>query len=39
MQAPGGNHPSMLDVITSRRQFVIAPAGVAVVASLPIKSQ
>jgi non-heme chloroperoxidase len=35
-QAPSGNDPSMLDVITSRRQFLIATAGVAIVASLPM---
>ena len=35
MLAPSGNHPSMLDVITSRRQFPIATAGVAAAVSLP----
>ena len=35
MLAPSGNHPSMLDVITSRRQFLIATAGVAAAVSLP----
>src|SRR6185503_17449118 len=35
MLAPSGNHPSMPDVITSRRQFLIATAGVAAAVSLP----
>src|SRR5882724_1547712 len=36
MPAPSGNHPSMFDVITSRRQFIIATAGVAAAVSLPM---
>jgi hypothetical protein len=33
--APSGNHPFMLNVITSDRQFLTATAGVASAASLP----
>jgi non-heme chloroperoxidase len=36
MLAPSGNRPSMLNVITSRRQFLIATAGVAAAVSLPM---
>jgi non-heme chloroperoxidase len=36
MPAPNGNNPSMLNVITSRRQFIIATAGVAAAVSLPM---
>jgi non-heme chloroperoxidase len=36
MPAPSGNHPSVLDVITSRRQFLVATAGVATAVSLPM---
>jgi len=35
MPAPNGNHASELDVMTSRRQFLIATAGVAAAVSLP----
>jgi non-heme chloroperoxidase len=36
MRAPNGNHRSMLNAITSRRQFLVATAGLAAVVSLPI---
>lgn len=36
MLAPSGNHPSMPDVITSRRQFLISTGGVAAAVSLPM---
>jgi non-heme chloroperoxidase len=36
MPAPSGNHPSMLDAITSRRQFLVATAGVAAAVSMPM---
>jgi len=36
MLAPSGNRPSMLDVSTSRRQFLIASAGVAVAVNPPM---
>jgi hypothetical protein len=35
MLAPSGNHPSVPEVITSRRQFLIATAGVAAAVGLP----
>ena len=39
MLEPSGNHPSMLNVIASRRRFLIATAGVAAAISLPAAMQ
>jgi hypothetical protein len=38
MPERSGNHPFLLNVITTRRRFLVATAGVAAAASLPIRT-